>query len=199
MKDDFGKHAGEPVWRNSYRLNRGQLPGQWRDWLLDRSSLTLRLQRACSGTFGVEVVSQRMEPPLLSEARALRRPPQELALVRQVRLLCDGKPWVFARTVIPLPSLRGGLRQLALLGNRPLGAVLFADPTMHRSAVEVARVGRGKRLFSRAMDDASIIANTEINEIWGRRSVFTLQGQPLLVSEFFLPPLAQRCPCTRPL
>jgi chorismate--pyruvate lyase len=198
MKDDFGKHAGEPVWRNSYRLNRSQLPEQWRDWLLDRSSLTLRLQRACAGRFSVEVVSLRMEPPLLSEARALRRPPQELALVRQVRLLCDGQPWVFARTVIPLPSLRGGLRQLALLGNRPLGAVLFADPTMHRSDVEVTRVGRNKRLFARALAGSDIEASA-VSEIWGRRSVFTLQRQPLLVSEFFLPPLTQKRPCAHPL
>jgi chorismate--pyruvate lyase len=194
MKENFGKHAGEPVWRNSFRLNRGQLPAQWRDWLLDRSSLTLRLQRACPGSFRVEVVSQRMEPPLLSEARALRRPPQELALVRQVRLCCGEQPWVFARTVIPLPSLRGGLRQLALLGNRPLGSVLFADPTMHRSAVEVTRIGRGKRLFARAMVGVTD-GYSEAQEIWGRRSVFTLQGQPLLVSEFFLPPLARRPPC----
>jgi chorismate--pyruvate lyase len=191
MKDDFGKHAMEPVWRSGYRLNRAQLPEQWRDWLLDRSSLTLRLQQACSGQFRVEVVSQRMEPPMLSEARALGRPPQELALVRQVRLLCDDEPWVFARTVIPLPSLRRGLRQLALLGNRPLGAVLFADPTMRRSDVEVARIGQGKRLFRRAV----AASPTSANEIWGRRSVFTLQGQPLLVSEFFLPPLSQRRPC----
>lgn len=193
MKEDFGKHAGEPVWRNSFRLNRGQLPEQWRDWLLDRSSLTLRLQRACSGQFSVEVVSQRMEPPMLSEARALQRPPQELALVRQVRLLCDDQPWVFARTVIPLPSLRGGLRQLALLGTRPLGAVLFADPTMHRSAIEITRVAQHKRLHRMALSTIS----SDAPEIWGRRSVFTLQKQPLLVSEFFLPPLAQRAPCTR--
>ncbi len=191
MKDDFGKHAIEPVWRNSYRLNRAQLPEQWRDWLLDRSSLTLRLQNACNGQFRVEVISQKMEPPMLSEARALSRPPQELALVRQVRLLCNDQPWVFARTVIPLTSLRRGLRQLALLGNRPLGAVLFADPTMSRSAVEVARLGQGKRLFARAVADSP----AEAKELWGRRSVFTLQGQPLLVSEFFLPPLAQRRPC----
>ena len=191
MKDKFGKHAGEPVWRNSYRLNRGQLPEQWRDWLLDRSSLTQRLQQACTSRFRVEVVSQRMEPPMLSEARALQRPPQELALVRQVRLICDDQAWVFARTVIPLPSLRRGLRQLALLGNRPLGAVLFADPTMHRSAVEVTRVAQNKRLFKLAMEASPI----EASEIWGRRSVFTLRSQPLLVSEFFLPPLAQRRPC----
>ncbi len=193
MKDDFGKHAIEPAWRSGYRLNRAQLPEQWRSWLLDRSSLTLRLQHACSGEFRVEVVSQRMEPPMLSEARALGRPPQELALVRQVRLLCDEEPWVFARTIIPLPSLRRGLRQLALLGSRPLGAVLFADPTMRRSEVEVARIGQGKRLFRRAMSGSNAISN----EIWGRRSVFTLRTQPLLVSEFFLPPLGQRPPCQR--
>jgi chorismate--pyruvate lyase len=193
MKDDFGKHAVEPVWRNSYRLNRAQLPEQWRDWLLDRSSLTLRLQHACVGQFRVELLSQQLERPMLSEARALGRPPHELALVRQVRLLCDDQPWVFARTIIPLPSLRRGLRQLALLGNRPLGAVLFADPTMQRSAVEVARVSQGKRLFTRAVKGS----NSTASEIWGRRSVFTLRGQPLLVSEFFLPPLAQRPPCDR--
>ncbi|MEN8169869.1 MAG: chorismate lyase [Pseudomonadota bacterium] len=193
MKDDFGKHAGEPVWRNSFRLNRGQLPEQWRDWLLDPSSLTLRLQRACGGTFRVEVLSQRMEAPMLSEARALQRPTQELALVRQVRLLCGDQPWVFARTVIPLPSLRSSLRHLALLGNRPLGAVLFADPTMHRSAIEVACVGQHKRLYRMALPDLPRGAA----EIWGRRSVFTLQKQPLLVSEFFLPSLTQRRPCTR--
>jgi len=191
MKEHHGKHAGEPVWRHSYRLNRAQLPEQWRDWLLDRSSLTLRLQHACSGRFHVEVLSQQMESPMLSEARALKRPPQELALVRQVRLLCDDIPWVFARTVIPLPSLRGGLRQLALLGNRPLGAVLFADPTMRRSAVEVTRLSQGKRLFARATGEVT----GQVNEIWGRRSVFTLQGQPLLVSEFFLPAIARRPPC----
>jgi chorismate--pyruvate lyase len=191
MKDDFGKHAIEPLWRAGYRLNRAQLPEQWRDWLLDRSSLTLRLQHACSGRFRVEVISQRMEPPMLSEARALGRPPHERALVRQVRLLCDDEPWVFARTVVPLPSLRRGLRQLALLGSRPLGAVLFADPTMRRSEVEVARIKQGKRLFRRAMATSA----TTAQEIWGRRSVFTLQNQPLLVSEFFLPPLATRSPC----
>lgn len=191
MKDDFGKHAGEPVWRNSYRLSRGQLPEQWREWLLDRSSLTLRLQRACGGTIRVDVLSQRMEAPMRSEARALGRPPQELALVRQVRLICGDEPWVFARTVIPLPSLRRGLRPLALLGSRPLGAVLFADPTMKRSAVEVTRIGQSKRLFAMALGQP----HPEASEIWGRRSVFTLHGQNLLVSEFFLPPLESRCPC----
>ncbi len=127
---------------------------------------------------------------MLSEARAMGRPPHELALVRQVRLLCDGEPWVFARTMIPLPSLHGRLRQLALLGTRPLGAVLFADPTMQRSAIEVACVGQHKRLYRMALEGLP----GGSTEIWGRRSVFTLHSRPLLVSEFFLPPLAQHRP-----
>lgn len=184
MKDDYGKHALEPVWLSCERLRRSALPGQWRDWLLDHSSLTRRLQRNCHGDFRVEVLGQRMTRPMLSEARALGRPPHEIALVRQVRLICDQTPWVFARTVVPLPSLRSGLRRLAVLGNKPLGEVLFADPGMYRSPIEVARIHPHHRLHRMITPTGQPAAAH-----WGRRSVFYLQGNPLLVSEFFLPAL----------
>jgi len=187
MKDDYGKHALEPVWQSCERLRRSALPVQWRDWLLDHSSLTRRLQRNCPGSFRVEVLGQRMARPMLSEARALGRPPHEIALVRQVRLFCGQTPWVFARTVVPLPSLRSGLRRLAVLGSTPLGEVLFADPNMYRSPIEVARIHSRHRLH--AMIDPS--AQTAA-AYWGRRSVFYLQNNPLLVSEFFLPALLAR-------
>ncbi len=188
MQDSFGKHTFEPAWHHCDRLRRHALPGSWRDWLVDESSLTRRLRCACSGQFSVELISLQMERPMLSEARALARPPQEIALVRQVRLRCDGKPWVFARTVIPLPSLQGGLRRLALLGTRPLGEVLFADPRMEREPLEIARVTPRHRLYNMAMTGKE----KEAGAIWGRRSVFRLQDKPLLVSEFFLPPLLRQ-------
>ncbi|MCW8829604.1 MAG: chorismate lyase [Gammaproteobacteria bacterium] len=187
MKDNYGKHVLEPVWQSCRQLRRTSLPEQWRSWLLDPDSLTRRLQRSCNGHFAVEVIAQRLERPMLSESRALDRPPNEIALVRQVHLLCDGTPWVFARTVIPLTSLRGGLHRLALLGNKPLGAVLFADPKMRRLPVEVARIHPRHRLY-RLHRDAK---DTE-QPVWGRRSVFLLQDNPLLVSEFFLPGLPAR-------
>lgn len=184
MKDDFGKHALEPVWHSCDRLRRRALSRLERDWLLDDSSLTRRLQRTCNGTFHVEVISQRLERPMLSEARALGRPWREIALVRQVRLCCGAQPWIFARTIIPLPSMRGGLRRLSRLDDRPLGAVLFADSTMQRQPLEVARITPRHRLY-RLADQAA----TDNEPLWGRRSVFTLRGNPLLVSEFYLPPL----------
>jgi chorismate--pyruvate lyase len=185
MKDDFGKHAFEPVWHHSDRLRRHALSAEWRHWLVDDSSLTRRLQCACRGQFRVELISLRMEPPMLSEARALARPPREIALVRQVRLLCDDRPWVFARTVIPLPSLHGGLRRLTQLGTQPLGAVLFADPRLQREPLEIARITPRHRLYPMATSSGGMKAGS----LWGRRSVFRLHGNPLLVSEFFLPTL----------
>lgn len=183
MKDLFGKHTFEPVWRPYYRLLNRQLPAAIRPWLLDKDSLTQRLTSACSGRFRVEVLSQGWERPMLSEARALGMPTSQVALVRQVRLYCDDTPWVFARTIIPFSTLNGRQRRLAHLGSRPLGAVLFADPHMQRSPLEIVQIKPGQRLFQRALGSD----NDECAEIWGRRSVFYLDKRPLLVSEIFLP------------
>lgn len=170
----------EPRWYPGTQIRR-HLPEALRDWLLDESSLTRRLQLACRGQFRVELISLGWAHPLIDEAQAMHVRPRQRALIRQVRLWCDDHPWVFARTVIPMSSLRGAQRRLAHLGNRPLGAFLFADPALQRSPLEVARVCSGSRLL------AAGIAVEE--EVWGRRSVFRLQGHPLLVSEFFLPAL----------
>ena len=98
--------------------------------------------------------------------------------------MCGATPWVYARTVIPVQTLRGPQRRLAHLGSKPLGAALFADPNLGRGAVEVACLAAGEKLFARAVGEG---ISTEV--IWGRRSLFWLGGSPLLVSEFFLPAL----------
>lgn len=182
MKETLGQHALEPTWCDGRRLRHAALPPVWRDWLLDKGSLTRRLQQCCDGRFHVELLSQGLERPMLSEARALGRPATELALVRQVRLHCDEQEWVFARTVIPLPSLNSGLRRLTRLGAKPLGAVLFADPRMQRGPIEITQIKPRHRLHRLAMPTGN-------EPLWGRRSVFILRDCPLLVSEFFMPPL----------
>jgi len=103
--------------------------------------------------------------------------------IREVYLLCDAQPWVFARTVIPTRTLTGPRRRLTRLRGKPLGAVLFADPAMKRSQIEIARIQNGQALF----DDATSQLSVTPDEIWGRRSAFFLGGKPLLVSEIFLP------------
>lgn len=172
-----------PRWRNHRRWLRRSMPELLRDWLLDKGSLTDRLKYSCKGRFSVQVLDEAWQRPRRDEAQVLGMSVTALAWVRQVQLLCDGRPWVFARTVVPASTLSGAQRRLAHLGNRPLGAYLFADPGMQRSPVQLACIARGSKLF----DDAVQGLVSKPQAVWGRRSVFRVGNKPLLVSEIFLP------------
>ena len=174
----------EPNWAPARRCLRSAAPLAVWDWLLDATSLTRRLQLACGGQFHVRVLRQSWGRPLASERRILGVKRGERAVIREVRLMCGERPWVFARTVIPVRSLRGAQRRLAHLGSKPLGAALFADPHVRRGEVEVAHIGPEAPLFARAVGTAPYH-----QAIWGRRSVFWSRGKSLLVSEIFLPAL----------
>ncbi len=175
----------EPAWRPARRYLRSAAPLALWDWLLDPGSLTQRLRQRCPGRFRVALRRQGWGRPAPDERRALGMGHGERAVIREVHLLCGDMPWVFARTVIPVSTLRGAQRRLTRLGTKSLGAVLFADTSMRRGEVEVTRLQRGEPLRLRALGDAATTAAT----VWGRRSVFRLQARSLLVSEFFLPAL----------
>jgi len=175
--------SGAPAWSPRTRLLRGRIPPALVAWLLDAGSLTDRLKRACRGRFEVRVVEEGWRRPRLDEARALGMRHGMVGWVRQVQLLCNGVPWVFARTIIPVTTLSGAQRRLAHLGNRPLGAFLFADPGMQRSPMEVAAIREGQAMFGLATEGLK----RKPAVIWGRRSVFRVGDKPLLVTEVFLP------------
>ena len=179
----FGQHAFEPIWRAKRLLFGQNIQPEIDFWLFDASSLTARILKACDQQFRVEVISQGWQRPMLNEAQSLDCQCEQYALVRQVYLYCGDTPWVFARTVIPSATLTGKEKHLAHLNTRPLGAVLFADPTMRRGEVEVAEVKPGQRLYQ----TATARLNKKPDSIWGRRSLFYLHSKPLLVNEIFLP------------
>jgi chorismate--pyruvate lyase len=170
-------------WQSPEHFPHSALPADLVHWLLDSASLTRRLQHLCPGRFEVRVLSQQRGQPLRHEAHVLGMRDRRNAIIRQVQLLCNGRPLVYARTVIPTSSLRGRLKRLARLGTRPLGGVLFADAGMRRGAVELACIRPGETLYHAAVG----VPRRTAAPIWGRRSVFRLSGHPLLVSEVFLP------------
>ncbi len=145
-----------------------QAPRHLRHWLTDHGSLTRLLKRASKGHFSVSLVHQGFGRPGRSEASALRLRPRQQALIREVYLCGHGEPWVYARTVIPVSTLRGRHRTLKLIGSRSLGSLLFRDPGMRREPLQIGRLDDG---------------------LWARRSVFHLDHKPLLVCEVFLEPL----------
>jgi len=180
--DALHRLTHEPHWRPRSQLWRYTLPPVLREWLLDTSSLTRRLQARCSGTFSVAVLEQAYRGPSAQERRVLGLRPGTWALVRQVHLTCGGTPWVFARTVVPIRSLKGRGRALARLGRRPLGEVLFSDPHLRRGEPEVAPLTPDNPLYALAAGNSAADRS-----VWGRRSRFLIGRKPLLVSEFFLP------------
>jgi len=173
----------EPAWLYRRRLLVSAVPDKILDWLLDPASLTERLRAVCSGRLCVEVLTQRWSRPRLNEARELGMLPGRHGLVRQVYLRCDHKVLVFARTVIPAATLSGSEHRLAHLKARPLGGLLFADPTLKRARVAIERLVPGEALYAAAT--RGIEYGPEV--IWGRRSLFSINGKALMVSEYFLP------------
>ena len=153
-------------------------------WLTDRGSLTARLKAHCLGRFSVEVLGEQWVRPEPSEARLLKVRQDQVVLLRQVHLLCGDRLCVYARSIIPLVTLKGRHRRLLFLGDRPLGEYLFSSPTLQRGRIEWGRLLPGTALYQTAMPDGG-----DGHDVWGRRSLFRIDGKPLLVSEFFLPVL----------
>jgi chorismate lyase len=158
-----------------------------REWMLDKGSLTQRLIDYCEGEFAVFLRREEQGRPLRSESRLLGLPECRLAIIREVNLLCRGIPLVFARTVIPFSSLRGRTRSLAGLGSRPLGAMLFQDPTTRRETVQYAKIRPGQGLYVSATQNLEQCTQT----LMARRTLFCYKGRPLLVNEIFLPTLLE--------
>jgi chorismate--pyruvate lyase len=155
------------------------LPAASKLWLLDSGSLTQRLIAASNNHFRVQLLSQQWQRPRLSERRLLDMGHRDMAIVREVALLCGGLPWVFARSVIPHASLAGPLNHLRTLSSSPLGAMLFRDPSMRRTPFQLTEIAGDSDQIPAALQQPQ--------KLWGRRSRFELQGKALMVSELFLP------------
>lgn len=156
--------------------------GRYRPWLLDRGSLTWRIQARCAA-FSVRHVSQRHGPAMPSERHAVGLGVHARALLRDVFLYCGETPLVFAHSVLPIASLGGSWQGLGRLGSKPLGAVLFSNPRVRRTPLYFKKLNRRNPLYLAA---CAVLPNPPAH-LWARRSVFYLLGRPILVTEVFLP------------
>ena len=149
---------------------RARVPDALWSWIAETGSLTQRMKRACRD-FSLVVLAEDETLLEVDDAATMGIEVGAPARCRVVHLCCRGEPWIRARSLLPHSTLIGAGRPLAALGDRPLGDALFAHPDMVRGPIEVT-------------DTPS----------WGRRSVFRLAGEPVLVAEWFLPALPA---CTR--
>lgn len=152
-------------------------------WLDERGSLTKRLRSIYGSELSVQILFHAWKPAFIDECRLLNIPTHRYQLIREVLLHADGKPLILARTVLPEATIRIAHRNLSHLGTRPLGEVIFAYPDLERRLREFTYTTNNpwskSALLHYSLDEA----------IWGRRTVYAIHHQPLLVSEYFLPDL----------
>ena len=153
-----------------------------RAWLSDRQSLTVKLM-AHSQTFRVRRLSQRSALCLVDETQALGLPRRLRVQEREVVLLCDGVPMVYAHTVVPMRANAHDWPFFGGLGERSLGTTLFGDPLVSRGVLHYARLRAGHPLAQRA---AGAIGQSAA--CWhARRCLFARKNGLLLVTEVFSP------------
>ncbi len=154
----------------------------YRPWLTDNGSLTLALKRRCAALRVIRLRQARAKPNY-DELQPLGLTAGRLAVIREVLLVCGGRPLVYAHSVIPEAGIRGPWRSLSSLGNKPLGEALFADPLVERHPLSFKRLDRRHPLYHGAHRHLA----ESSRYLWARRSVFALDEHPILVTEVFLP------------
>lgn len=155
-------------------------------WLVTDGSLTAKLV-AHSEAFRVQRLRQRSALCLPDEAHAVGLPRPGRVWEREVLLRCDGEPVVFAHTVVPMSATATDWPLFSALGERSLGSTLFYDPLVRRGQLEFARIREGHPLMQRACE-ALGAAHTLL---YARRCLYRRKNGTLLVTELFLPKVAE--------
>lgn len=115
--------------------------------------------------------------------------------VREVAILVNGIPAVWARSATSACAVKGAWRALANLGNRPLAELLFEDSAIARSPLRAHRIPRHGAVEThvhRAWTRGPKMDASTFVPVWARSSVFTHRGQALRVYEAFAPWFLQR-------
>ncbi|OUD12223.1 chorismate--pyruvate lyase family protein [Thioflexithrix psekupsensis] len=176
-------------WHEARAWRHVGLSSTWATWLLDRGSLTQRLQQISAAPVQVKVLCQYWDYPANDERQLLHLAPRHYARLREVYLGNGQQYWVFARTVLPESLLTGKYAYLKHWGEKPLGDILFSHPTLMRQQLQITQIPILHPLLKNIRTDFSPFQAKNNPFFWARRSLFYLEKKPLLILEVFLPSL----------
>ncbi|MDE3021278.1 MAG: chorismate lyase [Pseudomonadota bacterium] len=156
----------------------------YRSWAMDPGSLTHKIRNRCN-LFSVQLLHQGIGRLLTFEIKLLGSSTPELSQVREVLLMADGLPVVYARSILPL-SLARRYGPIRTLGERPLGDTLFTNKNAGRKAIQIFRILPSHPLYPKNLNF--------VDPLYARASIFSLNNQPLLVTDVFLPAILKLTP-----
>lgn len=166
-------------------LKKPMLAQTLKPWLIDNGSLTSRLKMQYPN-FYVLTVALKNAKALLDETALLELKVDQYVFTREVLLIGNHQPVVFAHSVMPKKSLRGAWSKLSKLGNKPLGEALFANFKVRRTPLRFKKLSPHHTLYQKAAKHL----NHKPTYLWARRSVFNFNHSKILVTEVFLPQIS---------
>lgn len=173
-----------PLWHEYTPSTPAPLPAEVASWVSLETSMTARIADVAARPIDVEVLRQA-QAPLRPDEAPLFADPAAPALIREVCLSAAGQPLLVARTALTSTKLQTHPTILKL-GNKALGSLLFSGPRPCPFTLrEFAWLTPGDPLFD-------LVASRHpagAAGYWGRRTLFWLFEEPLLVTEVFLPEL----------
>lgn len=174
-------------WRPLTPSCAGLLPRAVWPWVRLESSMTQKLTERVGQSVRVNLMRQDRDS-LHPDERILFQPRKRKGYVREVCLYSGGARLLAARTVMVSDRL-AGRAELASLGTRPLGELLFRDGRAAKWTLrEYALIGPASPLYPQVRQ----CTGRRLLPCWARRSMFVLEGESLLVTEIFLPSMLER-------
>ncbi|MEB3766215.1 chorismate--pyruvate lyase family protein [Acinetobacter sp. MD2] len=153
----------------THQLQHRNMPQYLQAWLYAEGSLTRQLTQLAQGQFQVEPITESYQRLDLFNARWMKMPHQHIAWVRESYLFGqDSQPWVKAKSIFPILSLRKKARIFPHIRQQPIGRFLFQRTTPKCQ----------RRVLL-------------LDEGWTRQSRYTWHGCQFIVQETFLPAFEQ--------
>ena len=164
------------------------------DWLMRPQVISTAFQLHSHDKVYVRVLEERRTMPLSDEIAYLKAHDAKLGLpwVRQVYLCSGAQPWSFARVVVPETTYLKHQQAFDTLGDKFLGEnLLYGRPNVRRDPFEYIGIDRQSPWFILAGQGMAHPLTETL--LWGRRSLFWIGEDPLLVGELFFDTLPQYC------
>lgn len=155
-------------WITSKEFHNESIDTHVKSWLTETGPITNRIKS--NGTFKLELIKDEVGTVNRIDANFLGEDLGEIK-IREVLLLSNNKPKVFARSLIPNRTIEKGLSELGELGSKPLGDILFEKEIFKKIETVFAKFSESGNLY------------------WGRKSKYLVKVYPLSVMEIFLLPI----------
>ena len=116
-------------------------------WLLENGPITKRIKN--NGTFQLNVIQDKLSTISADDKKFINTNSEEIKK-REVTLLCNDIPIVFAQTIIPVETIEKGFDGMGNLGTKPLEDILLEKGTLLKDRIGYASFGDQKSTYRRS-------------------------------------------------